>query len=95
MPIEKEELLALTDKIESLELEVAKWKRECAGMGRVLQGGLVIPTDQYGALRAERDRFREALDKIADPEFRPYTLDSFRKLARQALFPAASGGGAT
>jgi len=59
------------DEIERLRAERDHWKNYSASQGRALQGGVVIPNEEYAALCAERDRLRNAL-LIADTACRSY-----------------------
>jgi len=55
----------LMDQCLNLRAENERLKIECSSMGRVLSSGVVVPTDEYGALIEERDRLK-ALVELAD-----------------------------
>jgi len=55
------------ERAERAEAERDHWKNYSASQGRALQGGVVIPNEEYAALCAERDRLRDALKDIESP----------------------------
>jgi len=54
----------LEDRCKELEAELAKWKAEASGMGKVLQSGVVIPNDEYAKLGADNARLRACLKRL-------------------------------